>query len=220
MGGKPIKGNSRRRLKLFLTLTPLLLAVACSDETLSLFFDIPAPTAAEQAAAEREQAAAEAKAKAIAEKKAGGPNLTAAEAAAKKAEEEAERPAIESVKSWEEAEKLLPKDQDDGVDWVAALRKGVVKPRAAIDGPGNPQANIFKWDFYFPGPEPEEDAYFPHSTHTEWVGCESCHPRIFRNREITVVMDRIFEGEYCGVCHGTVAFPLESCARCHTAQAE
>jgi len=220
VGRNRIDGNSKPRLALFLILFPLLFTIACSDETLSLFFDIPPPTAAEIAAAEREKAAADAKATAAAAEKAGVPAAGAATAAAQKAREEAERPAIESVKSWEEAQKLLPQDKDGGVDWVAAIKQGVIKPRAAIDGPGSPDANIFKWDFYFPGPNPEEDAYFPHSTHTEWISCESCHPRIFRHREIKVVMDRIFEGQFCGACHGNVAFPLESCARCHTAQAE
>jgi len=31
-----------------------------------------------------------------------------------------------------------------------------------------------------------------------------------------IVMDQVFEGEYCGKCHGTVAFVLDSCNRCHT----
>ncbi|NIQ97960.1 MAG: hypothetical protein GWN87_30205, partial [Desulfuromonadales bacterium] len=82
--------------------------------------------------------------------------------------------------------------------------------------------DIFKWDFYFAGPDPETDAYFPHSSHTEWLTCESCHPAIFPYRELGmdpsgrygIVMDQIFEGEYCGKCHGTVAFSLDSCNRC------
>jgi c(7)-type cytochrome triheme protein len=28
-------------------------------------------------------------------------------------------------------------------------------------------------------------------------------------------MVEIFEGKYCGVCHGTVAFPNIDCQRCH-----
>lgn len=218
MGGISIKKSGGRRLKFLLVLSPLLLAIACSDETLSLFFDIPPPSPAEVAAAEREKAAAEVKAKAAEAAKAGGPGVAAA---AQKAKEAAERPAIESVKTWEEAEKLLPKSPiDDAVDWMAALRQGTIKPRAAIDGPGNPEANAFKWDFYFPGPDPSLDAYFPHSSHTQWVACESCHPRIFRTRELEITMEQFVEGQYCGVCHGKVAFSLDSCARCHTAQAE
>ena len=29
-------------------------------------------------------------------------------------------------------------------------------------------------------------------------------------------MTNIIEGQFCGVCHGKVAFPLTDCARCHT----
>ena len=58
---------------------------------------------------------------------------------------------------------------------------------------------------------------------TEWLTCESCHPAIFPYRDIGlagsedygITMDQVFEGEYCGKCHGTVAFALDSCNRCH-----
>jgi hypothetical protein len=29
-------------------------------------------------------------------------------------------------------------------------------------------------------------------------------------------MDRILKGEFCGVCHLTVVFPMNDCKRCHT----
>jgi c(7)-type cytochrome triheme protein len=31
-----------------------------------------------------------------------------------------------------------------------------------------------------------------------------------------VSMDRIIRGEYCGRCHGVVAFPFTDCLRCHS----
>lgn len=195
-------------------LLPLFLAVSCSDESLSLFFDITPPTAQEKAV---ETAAKQAEAKKAAAVQAGDP------AVGEEVEEE-ERPEIEAILDWEQASEMLPKDDMDEVDWMAALRQGIIKPRAKISGPGNPGANLFKWDFYFAGPDPESDAYFPHSAHTEWLACESCHPAIFPYRELGtdpagkygIVMDQVFEGEYCGKCHGTVAFSLDSCDRCHT----
>ncbi|MFQ5773637.1 MAG: c(7)-type cytochrome triheme domain-containing protein [Kiloniellaceae bacterium] len=195
--------------KSLLLLPALLLFVSCSDETLSLFFDIPSPSPEEKAAAAEEKTAAEAKAAQEA--------ATGAEAATIPAGEEAERPAIESVATWEQVEEMLPKDEIEEVDWMEALRQGIIRPRAAIDRAGNPEAAVFKWDFYFTGPDPTMDAYFPHSAHTQWLGCESCHPRIFRSREIEITMDKIFEQEFCGVCHGVVAFALDNCTRCHTA---
>lgn len=196
-------------------LLPLFFAVSCSDETLSLFFDITPPTAQEKAEAETARQAAEAKAKAEAAAQSGEPAV---------AEEEGERPEIEAILDWEKASEMLPKDDMDEIDYMAALREGIIKPRKQIAGQADPQAMLFKFDFFFAGPDTDSDAYFPHSAHTEWLTCESCHPAIFPYRDLGmdssekygIVMDQVFEGEYCGKCHGTVAFVLDSCNRCHT----
>lgn len=203
------------RSRWYTLLLPLFLVVSCSDETLSLFFDITPPTAQEKAA---EAAAKQAEAKAAAAQAAAQAGGLAV------AEEEGERPEIEAILDWEQASEMLPKDDIDEVDWMAALREGVIKPRAQILGQGDPQARVFKFDFYFAGPDPESDAFFPHSSHTEWLTCESCHPAIFPYRDLGlagsenhgITMDQVFEGEYCGKCHGTVAFVLDSCNRCHS----
>lgn len=203
----------RGKNRWYILLLPLFLVVSCSDETLSLFFDITPPTAQEKAAeAAAKQAEVQAKA---ATTKTGEPAVV---------EEEGERPAIEAILDWAQASEMLPKDDMDEVDWMAALRQGVIKPRAEMSGPGKPDGKLFKFDFYFAGPDPESDAFFPHSSHTEWLTCESCHPAIFPYRDIGlagsenygITMDQVFEGEYCGKCHGTVAFALDSCDRCHT----
>lgn len=203
-------GRSRR----YILLLPLFFVLSCSDETLSLFFDIPPPTAQEKAA---EAAAKQAEAQAAAAQAAAQSGKPAV------AEEEGERLEIETILDWERASEMLPRDDIDEVDWMAALREGVIKPRARITGQGDPQAKLFKFDFYFAGPDPESDAFFPHSSHTEWLTCESCHPAIFPYRDLGlagsedygITMDQVFEGEYCGKCHGTVAFVLDSCNRCH-----
>ena len=61
---------------------------------------------------------------------------------------------------------------------------------------------------------------FPHKGHTEWMSCEMCHDAIFKAQTGAnpVNMGAILEGEYCGVCHGAVAFPLTECDRCHSVQ--
>lgn len=198
-------------------LLPLFFAVSCSDKTLSLFFDITPKTVEQKAA---EAAAKQAKS---APKPAAAPVQTGGQAQPA-AEEQGPRPKIESTLNWEEAYEMLPKDDIDEVDWMAALRQEVIKPRTQLPGQNAPQPMVFQWDFYFSGPEPESDAFFPHSAHTEWLTCASCHPAIFPYRELGmdpsgtygIVMDQIFEGEYCGKCHGVVAFALDSCMRCHT----
>ncbi len=206
--------RQRGRGRWYILLLPLFFAVSCSDKTLSLFFDIPQKT--------EEEKAAEAAAKQAPKPAPAAAAGAAAESSA--AEPEGERPEFESIFDWEQASEMLPKDDIDEVDWMAAMRQGVIKPRAEMSKQGNPDARVFKWDFFFAGPDPESDAFFPHSSHTEWLTCESCHPAIFPYRELgmegsenyTISMDRVFEGEYCGKCHGVVAFALDSCGRCHT----
>lgn len=197
-------------------LLPFLFLVSCSDETLSLFFDITPQTEQEKAAEAAAKQAAATRAKAeTATVRAGEPVV---------AEDEGERPEIEAILDWAQASEMLPRDDIDEVDWMAALRQGIINPRAQIMGQGDPQARLFKFDFYFAGPDPESDAFFPHSSHTEWLTCESCHPAIFPYRDLglagsedyAITMDQVFEGEYCGKCHGAVAFALDSCNRCHT----
>jgi len=93
-------------------------------------------------------------------------------------------------------------------------------PRSKISGP-NSRSRLsefeFGFDFFLPGPYPDFDAFFPHSSHTQWMDCRQCHPRIFPKRGTRITMDDIFKGKYCGECHGKVAFPAATgCERCHT----
>lgn len=59
---------------------------------------------------------------------------------------------------------------------------------------------------------------FSHIKHAKWNGCELCHPEIFgvTKGATTYSMQEIFDGKYCGLCHGKVAFPNKDCQRCHT----
>jgi c(7)-type cytochrome triheme protein len=59
---------------------------------------------------------------------------------------------------------------------------------------------------------------FPHKAHTEWLDCSNCHDHIFKKKAggNPVNMFAILAGEYCGRCHGAVAFPLTECRRCHS----
>jgi c(7)-type cytochrome triheme protein len=150
--------------------------------------------------------------------------LTSAQAAGSaegSSSEEAQRP-IERVKTWEEAVALLPKDSDDNVDWVKAIKDGVIAPRS---GPSrtSPQQALISLDVML---VPEGDdgfrSPFSHQVHTELLACSSCHPAPFQMKAgaDTISMDQINSGESCGVCHGTVAFSAALCARCHPAMAE
>lgn len=129
------------------------------------------------------------------------------------------RPRIESTVDPDSTRALLPRDNAGNIDWMEALRRGIIKPRSATPGDsvvGPPSTFNFGFDFFFPGPNPMFDAYFPHSSHTEWVSCEHCHTRIFKYRDTEIQMADVLQGRFCGECHGRVAFPVETgCERCH-----
>ena len=207
--GENSKGRSSS--KGLLLLFWLLAVAACSDETLSLFFDIPPPSEVELAARAAKEKAERAEAARVARGVAAIPAAVA---------EDEPRPAIEAVLEWERAEAMLPKDEMENVDWMAALRQGLIRPRTALPGAAAKEPAVFGYDFFLPGPEPIWDAYFPHSTHTMWLGCGSCHPRLFPKRGTEINMELIMEGKRCGACHGTVAFETDNCARCHPAMEE
>lgn len=61
------------------------------------------------------------------------------------------------------------------------------------------------------------DIIFSHKKHAIWNGCELCHPDIFGIKAGTTkyTMEDIFAAKYCGLCHGSVAFPAIDCQRCH-----
>lgn len=58
---------------------------------------------------------------------------------------------------------------------------------------------------------------FSHRKHATWNGCELCHPDVFTVKAgaTKYSMQDIFAGRYCGLCHGSVAFPATDCQRCH-----
>lgn len=62
------------------------------------------------------------------------------------------------------------------------------------------------------------DIIFSHEKHAVWNGCELCHPQIFgiSKASTTYEMQEIFDGKYCGACHGKVAFMNMDCQLCHT----
>lgn len=125
------------------------------------------------------------------------------------------RPVIEGTLRRDSALALLPRDNAGNVDWVTALRTGVVRPRTGVPGGESPGIPAFRFDFLFKGQVPMFDAYFPHSAHVEWLDCRTCHPGIFRYRNTPIGMEAINRGEACGRCHGKVAFGVPTCERCH-----
>jgi len=232
----------------------VLAVIACSTETRQLFFDIQPPTAEELAETSGEQvdpAAIRSK----------GKSLTMGTSAflfVETMNEDLPPPAIEKVMDWEKVESLLPKDEEDNVDWSEALRQGLIRPRTGAD-PRALWMTAFQWDFIIPAAKDEDedededetdeeeetanikdqeddeeddededededeeadnedDAFFPHSSHTQWLSCKNCHMSIYPYRRNPATMKEMKKGKSCGVCHGKnkVAFSLKACDRCH-----
>jgi c(7)-type cytochrome triheme protein len=150
--------------------------------------------------------------------------LTEAQALAKAREaapgEETRLPA-EQARNWQEASGGLPKDDAGRVDWMAALKARAIAPRPAIDPKGPAQASLDLDVELMSSASRLFRVRFSHAAHTEWLACASCHPGIFplsrRAPPSLVSMKKIAAGEFCGACHGKVAFGVEGeCARCHT----
>jgi len=185
----------------FITLPALFLLVSCSQKSLSLFFDLPAPPP-EQVTQSKTSI-----------------NKPAQQPTATRQVDTTPLSVImmENAKSLEEAEEILPKNKFGQPDWALALNQSTIQPRSGMGGLRAARP-IFKFDFYLKGSMPIFDAYFPHSTHTKHLDCVSCHPKLFPYRGTKITMKDINAGKYCGFCHGSVAFPPteENCERCHT----
>ena len=61
-------------------------------------------------------------------------------------------------------------------------------------------------------------AVFPHASHVQWLDCSNCHPDIFNIKKKTTKhfeMKYILDKKFCGVCHLSVALPIDDCKGCH-----
>jgi c(7)-type cytochrome triheme protein len=107
------------------------------------------------------------------------------------------------------------------VDWVQALEKGVIKPRAdRVDASAEMLVMDLNVVREVKGSMP--NVVYPHKQHTEWLDCSNCHTGIFipQKGANAISMAAILLGEKCGVCHGKVAFPVSECRKCHSQKKE
>ena len=102
------------------------------------------------------------------------------------------------------------------VDWIQALRDGLIKPRTNVFP--ETKVNVLDLDVYLKNTGELRVVKFPHRAHTEWLDCSNCHEWLFKSKTgaTPINMFAILQGEYCGRCHGAVAFPLTECDRCHS----
>lgn len=106
------------------------------------------------------------------------------------------------------------------VDWLKAQEMGLIKLQDAIKGITiKRRALKIPLDTEIEAKVPEmPDIIFSHKKHSVWNGCELCHPEIFgvRKGSTKFGMQDIFDGKYCGACHGKVAFMNLDCQLCHS----
>ncbi|RJQ53358.1 MAG: hypothetical protein C4526_06840 [Nitrospiraceae bacterium] len=116
--------------------------------------------------------------------------------------------------------KLPQKGLGSGIDWEEAEAKGLIKPVDSLEGISIKRSPLKARDDFSIESKGSwmSDVIFSHNKHVSWNGCEICHPDIFQVKRgaTKYTMIHIYSGEYCGVCHGKVAFPLKECGRCHT----
>ena len=107
-----------------------------------------------------------------------------------------------------------------GIDWEEAEATSLIKPIDTLEGVSmakltmkNPEDFSIRARVTW-----ASDIIFSHKKHNTWNGCESCHPDIFpatKKAGNRYTMFHIEAGQYCGVCHGKVAFAIQACSGCH-----
>ncbi len=117
-----------------------------------------------------------------------------------------------------DAFKSLPKAKaGNHVDWVKALNEGLIAPRADRLDP-TVKLRVLNLNIVRQVKGSMPDVVYPHKPHTQWLQCSNCHPKIFipKKGANKISMAAILAGQYCGVCHGKVAFPISQCRKCHS----
>jgi c(7)-type cytochrome triheme protein len=127
-------------------------------------------------------------------------------------------PGIKMLQEPREGMAKLPKDYvGNRVDWVQSLRQGLIQPRTNVTP--STAIRVLDQDVLLPRTGEMPMVLFPHRQHTEWLDCSNCHEALFKSKTGTTKglnMFAILQGEFCGRCHGAVAFPLTECRRCHS----
>ena len=132
-------------------------------------------------------------------------------------------PAVGVLQEPGEALSALPPDAHDAgnkVNWPKAIENGYINPKTSRDG--KYKMKVLDLDILLTSTREMPMVLFPHIKHTVWLDCANCHEKIFKMKAgaTPINMYKILMGEYCGLCHGAVAFPLTQCLRCHSVRRE
>jgi len=127
---------------------------------------------------------------------------------------------VRSVKGGLPALRNLPRDAYGEVNWTTAVMGGFLAPKGSLD-PDAEEEMPLNLNIFIEAKVPlMANVVFPHSIHTYWLSCSNCHPDIFipEAGANPITMEEIWQGKWCGRCHGKVAFtfwPEANCRRCH-----
>lgn len=114
----------------------------------------------------------------------------------------------------------LPKDANGGVDWQRALAEQRIHPSAGSRVRADTLRGLDLDVEMKSATQPKFSAVFSHAAHGQWVACDNCHPSLFPKEAAAehVRGEELHSRRYCGACHGSVAFGINSsCGRCHPA---
>lgn len=103
------------------------------------------------------------------------------------------------------------------VRWAEAIEEGYIEPRPSILD-DNYEMQVLDLDVIRTRTSSMPMVLFPHKKHTIWLECGNCHEWLFKSKRggTRFGMFDVLSGEYCGRCHGAVAFPLTECFYCHS----
>jgi len=118
---------------------------------------------------------------------------------------------------WAEKLALLPKYDSGDINWVKAFKDGLIKPRPGLKDNAEDQDTEDAVVELIPKDFPDNKATYPHLPHTQILSCDNCHTSIFKMKAGAdpITMKNIKAGEFCGRCHGKVAFDANACDLCH-----
>lgn len=110
----------------------------------------------------------------------------------------------------------LPLDRFRMIDWLVLKRNDVFKPVVSLDENYKEEVRDNRI-LFVAKTESVDNVMFDHLIHSDWIGCSTCHPTIFKpelggNR---IRMREMANGRFCGHCHGRVSFTFADCKRCH-----
>jgi len=130
-------------------------------------------------------------------------------------------PLVDRYKAFSALQNRLPRSRfGNRIDWAAAQQQGLIEPLFSLFRAAEQPMPFDKrlvlmaeWNWVPP-------AVFDHAAHNPWLDCANCHPDIFNIQKKTTkhfLMEFILKKKFCGVCHFSVALPIDDCHACHPA---